>query len=335
VVTSFTPAPAGNGRAIAYDGTDLYYTYFGSNLIYRVATDGTAIDSYDTGVQLGALSWDSSRGKLWAGSYDGLGNVYLVDYGVSVVPQFNFISPTAHFPGFIDGLAWDSSDDTLWLSDDWDHNVYHYTTAGGYISDWVIDLGDGQPVDNSGLEVCGDWLFLGHPADAAHGPAANMIWAFMKDGTYTGWSINAIGLQEGLAMGNDVLWANNAVTNLIVAYDITGSPCAPIEVDCDIKPGSDPNSINLKSKGVIPVAVLGSATFDVTTINVTTLMFEGASPVHWAYEDVNQDSFTDLVSHYRTQETNLTSGSTSGTISGQLTNGLFFECADSVRIVGG
>jgi len=36
----------------------------------------------------------------------------------------------------------------------------------------------------------------------------------------------------------------------------------PIEVEIDIKPGSDPNSINPNSNGVIPVAILGSAIFD-------------------------------------------------------------------------
>ena len=85
-------------------------------------------------------------------------------------------------------------------------------------------------------------------------------------------------------------------------------------VDIDIKPGSDRNSINLRSKGVIPVAVLGSSTFDVTNIDVTTLIFVEAYPAHdltnpAAYadhlRDVNSDGYTDLVSHYRTQETGI------------------------------
>jgi hypothetical protein len=86
------------------------------------------------------------------------------------------------------------------------------------------------------------------------------------------------------------------------------------EVDIDIKPGSDPNSINLRSKGVIPVAVLGSSTFDVTDIDVNTLIFVEAYPAHdltdpatYAdhLQDVNLDGYTDLVSHYRTQETGI------------------------------
>jgi sugar lactone lactonase YvrE len=220
---NFTPTPAGNGRAVAYDGTDLYYTYFGNNSIFRVATDGTAIDSYDTGVQIGALSWDASRGKLWAGAYDTTGKVYLVDYGVGKTEEFTFNITSDHFSGYIDGLAYDTSDDTLWMSEDWGHTVYHVDTDGTPLGNWVINLGDNESFDNSGIElVCGTYLFLANPGiDTTHGPNANGIYVFEKDGTYTGMSIDTgINLVEGLAFGDYVLWINNAGTNKIVAYDI-------------------------------------------------------------------------------------------------------------------
>jgi hypothetical protein len=44
----------------------------------------------------------------------------------------------------------------------------------------------------------------------------------------------------------------------------------------DIKPGSDPNHpINIGSKGVLPVAILGSWDYDVTEIDVSSLLLEG------------------------------------------------------------
>ena len=45
------------------------------------------------------------------------------------------------------------------------------------------------------------------------------------------------------------------------------------EVVIDIKPGSFPNSINPKNKGVIPVAILTTATFDATTVDPLSVTF--------------------------------------------------------------
>ena len=46
-----------------------------------------------------------------------------------------------------------------------------------------------------------------------------------------------------------------------------------MNVDIDVKPGSDLNPINPMSRGVIPVAILGSDTFNVLDVDVTTLTF--------------------------------------------------------------
>ena len=83
------------------------------------------------------------------------------------------------------------------------------------------------------------------------------------------------------------------------------STIAATSVEIDIKPGSDPNSINLKSRGVIPVALLSSGDFDATTIFGSEtepldpsiyLAGSGGQDVRWAIEDVNEDNepFNDL-----------------------------------------
>ena len=89
------------------------------------------------------------------------------------------------------------------------------------------------------------------------------------------------------------------------AYD------AVITVNVTIKPGGEPNFINLNSKGLIPVAILGSPSFDVTWIKAASLTFSArflpstASPVHQGghFEDVNGDGFIDLLLHFRTKKT--------------------------------
>jgi len=101
----------------------------------------------------------------------------------------------------------------------------------------------------------------------------------------------------------------------------------------DIKPGSDPNSINLKSKGVVPVAVLTTDDFDASTIDPDTLVFAGASPVRWTLEDVDDDGDLDLLVHFKTQDLNLDEDSTEATLTGETDIGQTIEGTDTVNIV--
>ena len=114
------------------------------------------------------------------------------------------------------------------------------------------------------------------------------------------------------------------------------SVSSALSVDVSIKPFGEPNSINLFSKGVIPVAILSSATFDALSIDSTSLAFgPGGAPIahrqgpHW--EDVNGDGLTDLVMHFRTQETGIPAGATEACVTGLLLDGTPFEGCDAIR----
>jgi hypothetical protein len=67
----------------------------------------------------------------------------------------------------------------------------------------------------------------------------------------------------------------------------------PMQVPVDVKPGSCPNPLNFKSKGVLPVAILGTDWLRVKTINPRTITLMGVSPLRWSWEDVGTpvDSF--------------------------------------------
>lgn len=113
-----------------------------------------------------------------------------------------------------------------------------------------------------------------------------------------------------------------------------------LNIDIDIKPGSYPNSINVeRSKGVIPVAIFGSDVLDVSYIDRSSLRFGpgDATPKHRSgghLDDVNNDGYMDLVSHYPVQDTGLVPGDASACVRGMLMNGVdaFVGC-DSVRTV--
>ena len=77
-----------------------------------------------------------------------------------------------------------------------------------------------------------------------------------------------------------VLWT------LLIAVPVKANT---VTVSIDIKPCSCPNSINLKSNGAVPVAVLTTVDFDATTVDPETVEFVGAVPLRWAMEDVNGD----------------------------------------------
>lgn len=115
-------------------------------------------------------------------------------------------------------------------------------------------------------------------------------------------------------------------------------PTFHINVDIDIKPGSYPNSINLKSKGKIPVAILTTDTFDAATVDPTTVRFgatgAGAFPVHFALEDVDDDGDYDLILHFKTKETGIQCGDAFAFLIGNTFNGQAIKGADSIRTLG-
>lgn len=117
---------------------------------------------------------------------------------------------------------------------------------------------------------------------------------------------------------------------------------AHMMVNIDVKPGSDPNSINLKSKGLIPVALFGSAAFDIDQVDTNTVRFGpmdhhmdgGAAAVKVNVDDVNLDGYPDLVFYFKPAQTGLQPGDTMVCLHGTLLDGSHFCGHDDVRVIG-
>ncbi len=111
-----------------------------------------------------------------------------------------------------------------------------------------------------------------------------------------------------------------------------------LPIDIDITPGSGLNRINPSSRGVVPIAVLGSEDFHVANVDVTTLAFgpDGAPSVHAVggqHKDVNADGFPDLLAHFRTEEIGMEFGDTEACLSGKTLDSRFFEGCDAIQTV--
>lgn len=107
-------------------------------------------------------------------------------------------------------------------------------------------------------------------------------------------------------------------------------------VRIDIRPGSRTNPVNTFAGGILPVAILGSDSFQVEAVDLSSLAFGpgGAAPVRRAggqRMDVNRDGFPDLLVQFATREAGLSWGDDEACIEGALLDGSVFESCDAVH----
>ena len=102
----------------------------------------------------------------------------------------------------------------------------------------------------------------------------------------------------------------------------TGAPSPPGQISIDIKPGKDPNTINCRQNGLIPVAILTTSTamgdpvdFDATTVDSSNVRFGPGAAMRFHrrhhIRDVDRDGDMDMLLHFRQRTTGIQCGNQS------------------------
>ena len=147
---------------------------------------------------------------------------------------------------------------------------------------------DGIADDSFDVEVkdnSDNWINVGHYADWQEGseePIGEETWIV------TLFDISLVTLDEGQPIEIRITatggkWSGfntfgQVAFDWIELVDDPAPTLRTLEVPVDIKPASCPNPLNVKSKGVLPVAILGTADFDVTQIDPSTVQLAVFGP---------------------------------------------------------
>jgi hypothetical protein len=284
------------------------------------------------------------------GVADGEGNFIVESRWLPVLPDLNLgYGMTFHYPpsGFDQVRIGIDNLDALALSLG---GAPVGTEAGSYISFSQISPEPGTGIHNFTIEskvvpiaaadITGDIVFQLLFDDVANSFSA----AYSLDGGSTfnqPFSPFSLPLLTGPIEGSFVeLEASSLTVQLIEPY----------AVGIDIKPGSFPNAININGKGVIPVAVLGSADFDVRDIKIGTLSFaglvmrvKGNNQPQCSFEDVSgdfsggpegaPDGYEDLVCHFVNDPEKWNPEDGEAILTGELLDGTLFGGIDSIKVI--
>jgi hypothetical protein len=314
------------GTGIAVDATGHVYVSGRSDGTWGTPINGHAGDMDAFVAKLdssGFRQWNTFMGSsasdgAWGIAVDGSGNVYVVGWS-----DANWGAPVnPHGGGGDEAFAakLDSSGVPQW---------HTFTGAGSY--GWDIAVDGGQNVYLTG-------------------GAGGFVAALNRDGVLQ-WSTYLEAVLYSIALDRS--------RNVHVAGSTPyswGTPVNPwaggwdafvakigfaIEiVNIDIKPDGFPNSINLRSRGTVPVAILSSPTFDASTVDASSVTLAGAAvelkgrgiPMT-SLEDVNGDGLMDLILHIATEALTLTGADTEAVLEGRTTSGQLIRGVETVRIV--
>ncbi len=193
-------------------------------------------------------------------------------------------------------------------------------------------------------EPSGGWVWVNN-----EGPISGYNWGYPY-GTYANWlwgepnntfadvggseDYLAIGLYDNFGWNDDGYYGNGQHDGTLGGYIVEYEPIALL---VDIKPGDATNAVNLVGNGKLPVAILSTAVFNASQLDVATIRFgrtgSEALAVKWSMEDVNGDRKKDLLLHFNVQDTELLCDDTAAVLTARTTSRNPASGRDSIKVI--
>ncbi len=240
-------SPRGIGVGGTFDGTNYIYpnldTSTASTLHIMTPPsgdgDGTLVsskpikDGSGNDLYISAVTWDPSRGKLWGAT----GNkspheIYLIDIsGVNAVGTLKFThsNPDVSEWNLVDGIAYDPSDDTLYLTPDVNCDIYQYDLDP--IGDLLNVV---TPVNDIGVEDCrvsgvaigaDNTLYVGRDGDAEIRRVTKDTGAFVSNFATTSGRVEDLACDPVTYAPLEAILAKDAYNDLYEAFEVETGTC--------------------------------------------------------------------------------------------------------------
>lgn len=230
------PLPVGGfGVSVGVDcDGNIYYTQGNQNL-YKMDKTGALLatipitDSAGAGLTMDEMAWDNGRKLFWIQQHNSNPvEIYKLDPTTGVA-TYAFTSATISIGTFRDGISYDASDDSLWISGDVSTTVEHYRACdGGFIGQITPkNAAGGDLTFISGVQVgVGDLLYLGRNG------FTEIVKVKKSDGSFLSSFVSPGGVRdEGLECdavnfpGKLAIWSRD-VGDFVVAIEVEPGTCA-------------------------------------------------------------------------------------------------------------
>lgn len=277
--------------------------------------------------------YDAEGNEVWTSQF---GTTSVVDFAFAVVVDPGGVYVAGQVGGALPGQTSAGATDAY---------VRKYDAGGSEL--WTVQLGTAVLDRVSGIDVDATGVYVAGQTDGTlpDQTGAGGTDAFVRK--YDPDGVERWTLQLGTAAFD---------TALSIALDATGAYVAGmagasadafvtklveiIPVAIDIKPGASPNNINLGSNGVVPVAVLSTATFDARTVDPLSVTLAGAAVrlngkgrALASVKDVDEDGLLDLLVHVSTEALQLVATDAAAVLEGVTVDGRRIRGVDTIRIV--